>query len=159
VPWHARTCPGIFVSGDAAEIRITVDFLSHCRRLSWTRADKSRQTDFGTSGYLVTEPKDDVKPCQNFSQRGRWRRRDRNAMLPAPSCATKSRTAPGCGLYLSVEPTGTKSWVQRYRDAAGKPKRRKLGGVNRMSLAAARAAAAATRHRIEVNPTDPPGET
>jgi integrase len=58
----------------------------------------------------------------------------------------------GLGLYLAVEATGAKSWVVRYRDAVGRPKRRKLGGVHDMTLAAARAAAAAARHRAESAP-------
>jgi integrase len=56
------------------------------------------------------------------------------------------------GLYLSVEPTGTKSWVQRYRDAEGKSKRRKLGDVGAMSLLAARSVVAAVQDRREREP-------
>jgi integrase len=58
------------------------------------------------------------------------------------------------GLYLSIEPTGRKSWIHRYR-ANGKPARRKPGDADTMSLLAARAAAAAGRHRIELNPVAP----
>ena len=56
----------------------------------------------------------------------------------------------GCpGLYLVVEPTGTKSWAHRYRHH-GVSKRRVLGsaGEGRLSLAGARHAVAAARHRL-----------
>jgi integrase len=55
----------------------------------------------------------------------------------------------GQGLYLAVEPTGTKTWIHRYRDADGTPKRRKIGDVDGMTLAAARAAVATARVRSE----------
>jgi integrase len=56
----------------------------------------------------------------------------------------------GTGLYLAIEPTGTKSWVLRCRHA-GTPKRITLGraGEGGLSLVAARHAAAAARHRLE----------
>ena len=64
----------------------------------------------------------------------------------------------GIGLYLAVEPTGTKSWILRCRHA-GVSKRITLGraGENGLTLAAARHAAAAARHRIEqgVDPVAP----
>jgi integrase len=56
----------------------------------------------------------------------------------------------GCpGLYLVVEPTGTKSWAHRYRHR-GVSKRRVLGsaGEGGLSLAAARHAVAAARHKL-----------
>jgi integrase len=56
----------------------------------------------------------------------------------------------GCpGLYLVVEPTGTKSWAHRYRHR-GVSKRRVLGSAaeGKLSLAAARHAVAAARHRL-----------
>jgi integrase len=54
------------------------------------------------------------------------------------------------GLYLAVEPTGTKSWVLRCRHA-GASKRITLGraGEGGLTLVAARHAAAAARHRLE----------
>ena len=55
----------------------------------------------------------------------------------------------GLGLYLAIETTGAKWWVHRYRDATGTPKRRKIGDVSGMTLAAARAAVAAARVHIE----------
>jgi integrase len=66
----------------------------------------------------------------------------------------------GGGLYLAVEPTGTKSWVLRTR-VAGKPKRITLGraGSDGLTLFAARAASANARHRLEQGimlPTAPP---
>jgi integrase len=56
----------------------------------------------------------------------------------------------GTGLYLAVEPTGTKSWVLRCRHA-GVSKRITLGraGTGGLTLVAARHAAAAARHRLE----------
>jgi len=56
----------------------------------------------------------------------------------------------GCpGLYLVVEPTGTKSWAHRYR-YHGTSKKRTLGSAadGGLSLAAARHAVAAARHRL-----------
>jgi integrase len=56
----------------------------------------------------------------------------------------------GCpGLYLVVEPTGTKSWAHRYR-RRGVPKKDTLGraGEGGLALAAARHAVAAARHRL-----------
>jgi integrase len=56
----------------------------------------------------------------------------------------------GCpGLYLVVEPTGTKSWAHRYR-RHGVPKKDTLGraGEGGLALAAARHAVAAARHRL-----------
>jgi hypothetical protein len=55
----------------------------------------------------------------------------------------------GLGLYLTIEPTGAKSWHRRFRDSDGKPKRVKLGDVSRLTLAAARHAATSARLRSE----------
>jgi hypothetical protein len=55
----------------------------------------------------------------------------------------------GCvGLYLLVEPTGSKSWAHRYRDH-GVPKKVTLGSAAMLTLAAARHRVAAARHRLE----------
>jgi integrase len=53
------------------------------------------------------------------------------------------------GLYLLIEPTGTRSWAHRYR-YRGVSKKRTLGnaGEGGLSLAAARHAVAAARHRL-----------
>ena len=64
----------------------------------------------------------------------------------------------GCpGLYLVVQPSGTKSWAVRYRHN-GVNGKQTLGraGDGTMTLAAARAAAAAHRHRLETRPTVAP---
>ena len=63
--------------------------------------------------------------------------------------ATKSPTGAVPGLYLVVEPTGTKSWAHRYR-YHGTSKKRTLGSAadGGLSLAAARHAVAAARHRL-----------
>ena len=56
----------------------------------------------------------------------------------------------GCpGLYLIVQPSGTRSWAFRYRHN-GKTGKKTLGAVGDggLSLTAARAAAAAHRHRL-----------
>jgi integrase len=58
----------------------------------------------------------------------------------------------GSGLYLSIEASGRKCWVLRYR-ADGRQRRRQIGDVRTMSLAAARAAAATARHLREENTT------
>jgi hypothetical protein len=57
----------------------------------------------------------------------------------------------GCpGLYLIVQPSGTRSWAFRFRHN-GVNAKKTLGraGDGGLSLAAARAAAAAHRHRLE----------
>ena len=60
----------------------------------------------------------------------------------------------GCpGLYLIVQPSGTRSWALRYAHN-GKTGKKTLGraGDGGVSLAAARAAAATWRHRLELAP-------
>jgi integrase len=60
----------------------------------------------------------------------------------------------GCsGLYLIVQPSGTRSWAVRFRHN-GVNGKKTLGraGDGGLSLAAARAAAAAHRHRLETHP-------
>jgi integrase len=55
----------------------------------------------------------------------------------------------GClGLYLVIQPTGTKSWAVRYRRPDGKPAKLTIGSVRDHSLAAARAAAATALNRV-----------
>jgi integrase len=61
----------------------------------------------------------------------------------------------GClGLYLIVQPTGAKSWAVRYRRPDGKSAKLTIGTAADYSLAAARAAAAASRDRVHQG-TDP----
>ena len=59
------------------------------------------------------------------------------------------------GLHLVVQPTGTRSWVYRFRRRTDR-KSVKLtigrAGKDGLSLAAARAAAATHRHRLETRP-------
>jgi integrase len=56
----------------------------------------------------------------------------------------------GClGLYLIVQPTGAKSWAARYRRPDGRPAKLTIGSAADYSLAAARAAAAAARDRVD----------
>jgi integrase len=66
------------------------------------------------------------------------------------SARTEIPDGTGTGLYLAIETTGTKSWILRCRHA-GVSKRITLGraGEGGLTLAAARAAAATTRHRLE----------
>lgn len=61
--------------------------------------------------------------------------------------------ADGGGLYLQVTPSGTKTWIFRYRFGAKRPEMG-LGPLHSVSLAAARAAAAAARKQLVegVNP-------
>jgi integrase len=55
----------------------------------------------------------------------------------------------GClGLYLVVEPTGTRSWAHRFRDN-GTPRKVTLGSAAELTLAAARHRVAGARHRLE----------
>src|SRR5262249_39903950 len=63
----------------------------------------------------------------------------------------------GCpGLYLIVQPSGTRSWAVRFRRNGANGKHT-LGraGEGGLTLAAARAAAAAHRHRLEERPVGP----
>jgi integrase len=56
------------------------------------------------------------------------------------------------GGRLLVHPSGTKTWVHRYRDTTGKPRKRTLGpatGEGALTLAAMRAAVAGDRRQIE----------
>jgi integrase len=48
----------------------------------------------------------------------------------------------GKGLYLVVQPNGTKSWAVRYRAPGGTPRKLTIGSVAKYTLTAARAAAA-----------------
>jgi integrase len=68
-----------------------------------------------------------------------------------PKAARTEYPDAGCpGLYLIVQPSGTRSWAFRFRHN-GVNGKRTLGraGDGGLSLAAARAAAAAHRHRLE----------
>lgn len=53
------------------------------------------------------------------------------------------------GLVLVVYPSGAKSWAVRYRNAAGKQRKKSLGPVGRMHLAKARKEARALMSRID----------
>ena len=71
-----------------------------------------------------------------------------------PKAARTEYPDAGCpGLYLVVQPSGTRSWAVRFRHN-GVNGKRTLGraGADGLSLAAARAAAAAHRHRLETAP-------
>jgi integrase len=71
-----------------------------------------------------------------------------------PKAARTEYPDVGCpGLYLVVQPSGTRSWAVRFRHN-GVNGKRTLGraGADGLSLAAARAAAAAHRHRLETRP-------
>src|SRR5262249_1133518 len=72
-----------------------------------------------------------------------------------PKAARAEYPDAGCpGLYLVVQPSGTRSWAVRYRHN-GVNGKRTLGraGNGGLTLAAARAAAATHRHRLETHPT------
>ena len=71
-----------------------------------------------------------------------------------PKAARTEYPDAGCpGLYLIVQPSGTRSWAFRFRHN-GVNGKKTLGraGDGGLSLAAARAAAAAHRHRLEPHP-------
>jgi hypothetical protein len=71
-----------------------------------------------------------------------------------PKAARTEYPDSGCpGLYLVVQPSGTRSWAVRFRHN-GVNGKKTLGraGDDGLSLAAARAAAAAHRHRLETHP-------
>src|SRR5262245_42266287 len=73
-----------------------------------------------------------------------------------PKAARTEYPDAGCpGLYLIVQPSGSRSWAFRYIHN-GKPGKKTLGGAGNggLSLAAARAAAAAHRHRLERDAAD-----
>nr|WP_156362945.1 DUF4102 domain-containing protein [Rubellimicrobium mesophilum] len=70
------------------------------------------------------------------------------AAKPDPQRRLELPDAGLSGLYLVVQPSGTKSWALRYR-FAGKPAKLTLGRWPMMGLAAARAAAAAAMQRVE----------
>lgn len=53
------------------------------------------------------------------------------------------------GLVLVVYPSGAKSWAVRYRNEAGKQRKKSLGPVGRMALAKARKEARALMSRID----------
>ncbi|MBP3835995.1 MAG: tyrosine-type recombinase/integrase [Pyramidobacter sp.] len=54
----------------------------------------------------------------------------------------------GHGLYLRVYPTGTRTWVFRYRDGNSHDRKEKLGEYPEMTLAQAREACAQMRQRV-----------
>jgi integrase len=53
------------------------------------------------------------------------------------------------GLRLIVQPTGTKAYALRYRRPGGTSAKHTIGDASKVTLAAARHAAAAARHRLE----------
>jgi integrase len=68
----------------------------------------------------------------------------------APKRTRQEIADAGClGLYLIVQPTGAKSWAARYRRPDGRSAKLTIGSVADYSLAAARAAAAAARDRVD----------
>jgi integrase len=68
----------------------------------------------------------------------------------APKGTRQEIADAGClGLYLIVQPTGSKSWAARYRRPDGKSAKLTIGSVADYSLAAARAAAADARDRVD----------
>jgi integrase len=71
-----------------------------------------------------------------------------------PKAARTEYSDAGCpGLYLIVQPSGTRSWAFRFRhDGVNGKKTLGSAGEGGLSLAAARAAAAAHRHRLEARP-------
>ena len=68
----------------------------------------------------------------------------------APKRTRQEIADAGClGLYLIVQPTGAKAWAARYRRPDGRSAKLTIGSAADYSLAAARAAAAAARDRVD----------
>src|SRR5262245_37527658 len=99
-----------------------------CMRGTGVRAEPGR--DIVTAKFLTARAVEVAKPKRNTT--GKLVRNE----IPDGGCP---------GLYLVVEPTGTKSWAHRYRHR-GRSKKDTL--ERGLSLAAARHVVAAARHRL-----------
>src|SRR6516162_6924189 len=126
---------------------MSVDFLGICPHVSRTRPDRASQLRFGRSGYLVTRGILAMSTKVLTARAVAVAKPKRNAAGKLVRNEIPDRGCPG--LYLVVEPTGTKSWAHRYR-RDGAPKKDTLGraGEGGLSLAAARHCVAAARHRL-----------
>ena len=124
-----------------------IDFLRICPHVSRTRPDRASQPCFGRSGYLVTRGILAMSTKVLTARAVAVAKPKRNAAGKLVRNEIPDRGCPG--LYLVVEPTGTKSWAHRYR-RHGAPKKDTLGraGEGGLSLAAARHRVAAARHRL-----------
>src|SRR6516225_11180696 len=138
---------GHFSLPERFRIRMGIDFLRICPHVSRTRPDRASQPCFGRSGYLVTRGILAMSTKVLTARAVVVAKPKRNAIgvrvrneIPDGGCP---------GLYLVVEPTGTKSWAHRYR-RHGVPKKDTLGraGEGGLSLASARHRVAAARHRL-----------
>src|SRR5258708_2731306 len=117
-----------------------------CQR---TTVDRARQTLFGRSGYPATPRRDDIMAASVLTVRTvETARPKRNGVGEA--VRTEYPDAACIGLYLIVQPSGARSWALRYRRPGGKNAKLTLGdaGEGGLSLAAARHAPAAARHRL-----------
>ena len=126
---------------------MAIDFLGVYPHVSRTRPDRASQPHFGRSGYLVTRGILTMSTKVLTARAVTVARPKRDA---AGKLVRNEIPDGGCpGLYLVVEPTGTRSWAHRYRHR-GVSKKRTLGsaGEGGLSLAAARHAVAAARHRL-----------
>ena len=88
-----------------------------------------------------------MKPAQEGARhevQGAPSRRRRSAPLSAARLAESGRYADGNGLYLHVDPSGARRWVQRLV-VGGRPRALGLGGYALVSLAEARRKARANR--------------
>jgi integrase len=67
-----------------------------------------------------------------------------------PGAVRREISDGGSGLWLIVQPSGSKSWALRYRDGNGRPCKLTLGSWPAISLAAARKASGIALHDIAV---------
>jgi integrase len=67
-----------------------------------------------------------------------------------PGALRREISDGGSGLWLIVQPSGSKSWALRYRDGNGRPCKLTLGSWPALSLAGARKAAANALHDVAV---------
>lgn len=117
--------------------------------MSTAAADKARHVLFCRPGYPVTLKSDDIMPSLLTARTVETARPKRNGV--GKTVRTEYPDAACIGLYLIVQPSGARSWALRYRRPGGKTAKLTLGaaGEGGLSLAAARHAAAAARHRLE----------
>jgi hypothetical protein len=109
----------------------------------------ARQAALSQSGYPVTRPPDDVMTAKVLTTRAvEAAQPKRNAAGEA--IRAEYPDAACLGLYLVVQPSGARSWALRARRPDGRSIKLTFGaaGQGGLTLAAARAAAAAARHRL-----------
>jgi integrase len=103
-----------------------------------------------TAFCYLTLPQGDIPHGWENSHRPRCRRGPGKASERRHASAQRDRGRHRAWLFLQVEPTGTKTWVRRFRHV-GVPKKVTLGraGEDGLSLVAARGAAARHAQQLE----------